>query len=47
MYFGIWIISHSPQDRNQPKVDYEDRTKSFLTDGNCESAMEKTIALME
>ena len=40
-YFNIWIISHSSQDRNQPKVNYEGRTKSFLTDGNCESAMEK------
>ena len=45
-YFSIWIISHSSQDRNQPKVNYEDRTKSFLTDANCESAMEKTIALL-
>ena len=45
-YFRIWIISHSSQDRNQPKVNYEDRTKSFLTDGSCESAMEKTIALL-
>ena len=45
-YFSIWIISHSSQDRNQPKVNYEDRTKSFLTDWNCESAMEKTIALL-
>ena len=45
-YFSIWIISHSSQDRNQPKVNYEDRAKSFLTDGNCESAMEKTIALL-
>ena len=45
-YFSIWIISHSSQDRNQPKVNYEDRTKSFLTDGNRESAMEKTIALL-
>ena len=42
-YFGIWIISHSSQDRNQPKVNYEDRTRSFLTDGNCESAMEKLL----
>ena len=40
-YFSVWIISDSSQDRNQPKVNYEDRTKSFLTDGNCESAMEK------
>ena len=45
-YFSIWIISHSSQDRNQPKVNYEDRTKSFLTDGKCESAMKKTIALL-
>ena len=45
-YFSIWIISHSSHGRNQPKVNYEDRTKSFLTDGNCESAMEKTIALI-
>ena len=45
-YFSIWIISHSSQDRNQPKVNYEDRTKSFLTDGNCESAMAKSIALL-
>ena len=45
-YFSIWIISHLSQDRNQPKVNYEDRTKSFLTDGNCESAMKKTIALL-
>ena len=45
-YFSIWIISHSSQDRNQPKVNYEDRTRSFLTDGNCGSAMEKTIALL-
>ena len=36
-YFSIWIISHSSQDRNQPKVNYEDRAKSFLPDGNCES----------
>ena len=46
-YFSIWIISHSSQDRNQREVNYEDRTKGFLTDGNCESAMEKTIALLE
>ena len=45
-YFSIWTISHSSQARNQPKVNYEDRTKSFLTDGNCESSMEKTIALL-
>ena len=29
-YFSIWIISHSSQDRNQPKVNYEDRTKSIF-----------------
>ena len=34
-YFSIWIISHSSQDRNQPKVKYEDRTKSFLIE-SCE-----------
>ena len=39
-------ISLSSQDRNQRKVNYEDRTKSILTDGNCESAMEKAIALL-
>ena len=44
--FSIWIISHSSQDRNQPKVNYEDRTKSFLTVGKCASAIEKTIALL-
>ena len=53
-YFSIWIISHSSQDQNQslkPKVNYEDHTKSFLMDGNCESAMEKnycvSITLLE
>ena len=45
-YFSFWIISHSSPDRNQPKLNHEDRTKSFLTDGNCESAMEKTIVLL-
>ena len=51
MFYLFYIIPdycflHSSQDRNQPKVNYEDRTKSFLTDWNCESAMEKTIALL-
>ena len=47
-YFSIWIILHSSQDRNQPTVNYEDRMKSFLTHGNCESAMETfSIVLFE
>ena len=34
-YFSrLWIISHSSQDRNQTKVNYDDRTKSFLTECN-------------
>ena len=31
----------------QPKVNYEDHTKSFWINRNCESSMEKTIALLE
>ena len=42
LVFGLFRIRPKT---NQPKVNYENRMKSFLTDGNCESTMEKTIAL--